>query len=49
MQAAKLSYENNIPMADSIIYITAIVNDAVVWTQDVDFKGLESVKYFTKK
>ena len=49
MQAAKLSYEKNIPMADSIIYTTAIVNDAVVWTQDVDFKGLESVKYFAKK
>ena len=49
IQAAKLSYEKNIPMADSIIYITAIINDAIIWTQDVDFKGLESVKYFAKK
>ena len=49
MQAAKLSYENHIPMADSIIYTTAQVNNAIVWTQDSDFKGLESVKYFSKK
>lgn len=49
MQAAKLSYEKNIPMADSIIYATAQINDAIVWTQDSDFKELESVKYFVKK
>lgn len=49
IQAAKLSYEKNIPMADSIIYTTAQINDAIVWTQDSDFKGLESVKYFVKK
>ena len=49
MQAAKLSYENHIPMADSIIYTTAQVNNAIVWTQDSDFKGLESVQYFAKK
>lgn len=49
VQAAKLSYEKNIPMADSIIYTTAIVNEAIVWTQDIDFKGLDSVNYFTKK
>ncbi len=49
MQAAKLSFEKNIPMADSIIYATAKVNDALVWTQDSDFRGLELVKYFAKK
>lgn len=37
------------PMADSIIYTTAKLNDAIVWTQDSDFKGFESVKYFVKK
>lgn len=49
IQAAKLSYEENIPMADSIIYITAKENDAIVWTQDADLKNLEGVKYFSKK
>ncbi|MDZ7764883.1 MAG: type II toxin-antitoxin system VapC family toxin [Melioribacteraceae bacterium] len=48
IQAAKFSYENKVPMADSIIYITAKVNDAIVWTQDNDFKDLDGVKYFKK-
>lgn len=49
VQAAKLSYEKNIPLADSMIYITAKENDAMVWTQDVDLKNLVGVKYFSKK
>ena len=49
VKAAKLSSEKDIPMADSIIYITAKENDALVWTQDADLKGLEGVKYFNKK
>jgi len=48
IQAAKLSSLQKIPMADSMIYITARQNDAVVWTQDVDFKDLDGVKYFKK-
>ena len=46
--AAKLSFEKKIPMADSIIYTTAKVNDAILWTQDADFKNLEGVKYYKK-
>ena len=37
-----------LPLADSIIYATAQKYDAVVWTQDTDFKGLESVKFYPK-
>ena len=48
IQAAKTSFELEIPMADSIIYITARQNDAVVWTQDYDFKNLDGVKFFMK-
>jgi predicted nucleic acid-binding protein len=48
IQAAKFSFDKNIPMADSIVYITAKVNDAFVWTQNTDFKNLEGVKYFKK-
>lgn len=48
IQAAKYSYELKIPMADSIIYTTARMNDSVIWTQDVDFKDLEGVKYCKK-
>ena len=46
IMAAKLSCELKIPMADSLIYSTARIHDAVVWTQDTDFKDLEEVKYF---
>ena len=48
IQAAKLSYGQKIPMADSIIYITAKQNNGIVWTQDSDFKDLDDVKYFKK-
>ncbi len=48
IEAARLSVNNKIPMADSLIYITARMNDAVVWTQDYDFKNLEGVKFIKK-
>ena len=46
--AAKLSIKFKMPMADSIIYRTARVYNAIVWTQDSHFKDLEYVKYFKK-
>ena len=46
IQAAKFSYIFKIPLADSIVYIISIENNAVVWTQDADFKGMEGVEYF---
>ncbi|MBA7508726.1 hypothetical protein ES705_00658 [subsurface metagenome] len=46
--AARLSIKLEIPMADSIIYATARMYDAIVWTQDSDFKNLEGVRYFRK-
>jgi predicted nucleic acid-binding protein len=48
LQAAKLSTELKIAMADSIILATARTYDATLWTQDVDFKGVEGVKYIVK-
>ncbi|MBU0560974.1 MAG: type II toxin-antitoxin system VapC family toxin [Bacteroidetes bacterium] len=48
IQAAKFSYEYKIPMADSIIYTTARMNDATIWTQDYDFKDLDGVKFIKK-
>jgi len=48
IQAAKFSSEFKIPMADSIIYATARMNDSIVWTQDIDFKNLDGVKYYKK-
>ncbi len=47
--ASKLSVEHTLPMADSIILATAQEFDAILWTQDSDLKGMNNVKYFSKK
>lgn len=49
LNAAKLSSDLKIAMADSIILATARAHDATLWTQDVDFEGVEGVKYLSKK
>ncbi len=48
MSAATASLQEGIPMADSIILATARMHQATIWTQDVDFKGIPNVKYFSK-
>lgn len=48
VDAACYGIEHKLPLADSIIYATAQKYDAVLWTQDTDFKGLSSVKFFPK-
>lgn len=48
MDAAKLSTELRLPMADSLILATARACGATLWTQDADLAGLPGVKY-TKK
>jgi predicted nucleic acid-binding protein len=48
MDAAKLSAELRLPMADSLILATARACGAVLWTQDADLGGLRGVR-FTKK
>jgi predicted nucleic acid-binding protein len=47
--ASRLSLEYNLPMADSIILATAQEFNAIIWTQDSDFKNISNVKYFPKK
>jgi predicted nucleic acid-binding protein len=47
--ASKLSLEHNLPMADSIILATVREFNAMLWTQDADFKNIKNVKYFPKK
>ena len=48
VNAAVLGVELKLPLADSIVYATARKYDAVVWTQDTDFEGLENVKFYPK-
>jgi len=43
-EAARLS----LPLADSLIYATAMRNGATLWTQDEHFKALPGVRYFPK-
>ena len=48
INAAKLSDQLKLPMADSVILATAKMADAVLWTQDADFKDMKNVKYINK-
>lgn len=48
LQAARLSIEHKLPLADSVILATARTHDAMLWTQDADFQGLDKVCYFPK-
>lgn len=49
LEAARISLESNLPLADSVILATAQSCDAVLWTQDSDFQNMEGVRYVKKK
>ena len=49
VNAANISSEFKIAMADSIIFATARANNATLWTQDADFEGIGGVQYIEKK
>ena len=48
MNAAEISFDLKIPMADSIILATSRQYNATLWTQDSDFQGIEGVLYIAK-
>ena len=49
MKAAKISLQHNLPMADSLIFATAIFHKCTLWTQDSDFENLPNVNFIPKK
>ena len=49
LHAARCSIDCNLPMADSIILAIAQLKKAVLWTQDIDFKNIDGVKYIKAK
>jgi predicted nucleic acid-binding protein len=49
LEAAQLSIELRLAMADSIILATARAHEAILWTQDSHFKNIEGVKYIAEK
>jgi predicted nucleic acid-binding protein len=49
IDAATISIELKLSMADSLILATARTHDATLWTQDAHFKDIEGVRYIEKK
>ncbi len=49
LNAAKLSVDFRLPMADSIILAVARAHDAILWTQDNDFENVAGVRYIQRK
>lgn len=49
IEAARLSVQFKLAMADSIILATAQEHAATLWTQDAHFKDIESVRYVEKQ
>ena len=49
LSAARISLNDKIPMADSIMLATARVYGATLWSQDSDFKAIAGVRYREKK
>ena len=48
MEAASIGLEENLAFADSVIYAVAKKHDAVLWTQDVHFRGKLGVRFKAK-
>ena len=48
LYAGKVSIEKKLPMADALIYASAILHRATIFTQDAHFEGLPQVRYFAK-
>jgi toxin FitB len=49
LSAARISLNDKIPMADSIMLATARAWGATLWSQDSDFKNIAGVRYIMKK
>ena len=49
VNAASVSSDFKIGMADSVILATAHANNATLWMQDADFEGISGVQYIEKK
>ena len=44
-RAVSFSYENNLPVIDSLIYASSIENESSLFTSDNDFRGLKNVVF----
>ena len=46
--ASKIARQHRLALADAAMYSMAREFDATLWTQDVDYQGLEGVRYCAK-
>lgn len=49
LHSAKLGVQLKLPLADSVLYATAQLFGATLWTQDAHFEGLAGVRYTPKQ
>ncbi len=45
-KASELVIEKNLPIADSIVYASSLIHNAILLTLDNDFRGLDKVKIY---
>ena len=48
LSAAKLSADDKLPLADSVVLASARRYEATLWTQDADFEGFADVRFRPK-
>ncbi len=48
LDAATLGLRYKLPLADAVILATARASNALIWTQDSDFEGLDGVNYIAR-
>ena len=46
--ASQVSRQHRLALADAAMYSMALEHRATFWTQDIDYDGLSSVRYFAK-
>ena len=49
IEAAELGASHGLPLADSVIYASALTQEATLWTQDADFDGMDHAEYRLKR
>src|SRR6056297_2221390 len=49
LRAAAAALRHKLPLADSVVYATAQSVQGIVWTQDADFKGLDGVRFWSRR
>ena len=45
LMAARLGVDKGLPLADSVVLATARIHQALIWTQDSDFRKIDGVKF----